>query len=247
MMEATLIGQATAFGAGMISFLSPCVLPLVPAYVSYVAGTSVPVEQRPIATDTRVAAALMSLFFVLGFSAVFVALGAGATAAGGLLLKYRYEANLLAGATVVAFGLMMLGVLRRVAWVHRDVRFHPRLASGTPLAALLLGMAFGFGWTPCIGPVLGAILALSAAQSSISQGVALLAAYSLGLGVPFVLAALFTRELSRRMRVLRRVGRPLQFAAGSIMVLMGFAMIFGQMNALSIWLLQLFPALGGIG
>ena len=247
MREATPIGQATAFGAGMISFLSPCVLPLVPAYLSYVAGTSAPMEQRPIATDTRVAAALTSLFFVLGFSAIFVALGAGATAAGGLLLKYRYEANLLAGATVVAFGLMMLGVLRRVAWAHRDVRFHPRLASGTPLAALLLGMAFGFGWTPCIGPVLGAILALSAAQSSISQGVALLAAYSLGLGVPFVLAALFTRELSRRMRMLRRVGQPLQLAAGSIMVLMGLAMIFGQMNALSIWLLRLFPALGEIG
>jgi cytochrome c-type biogenesis protein len=246
MPDVALVSQATAFGAGIVSFLSPCVLPLVPAYVSYVAGTHVPAEPRP-PRDARIAAVVLSLFFVLGFSMVFIALGAGATALGGLLLQYRYEANIVAGLVVTVFGLIMLGAMNRVMWVHRDVRFHPRLASGTPLAALVLGLAFGFGWTPCIGPVLGAILTMSAAQSSISGGVTLLAAYALGLGVPFVLAALFTRELAQRLKSLRRIGQPVQRIAGALMVIMGLAMLFGELNTFSIWMLRLFPVLGTIG
>ena len=247
MIDATLAWQATAFGAGIVSFLSPCVLPLVPAYLSYVAGTSLSGERREVPAQTRLAATVLSLFFVLGFSLVFVALGAGATVLGGLLLKYRYEAGIAAGVVVVVFGLIMLGVTRHMSWAYRDLRFHPRLASGTPLAAVVLGMAFGFGWTPCIGPVLGAILTLSAAQSSIAAGIALLVAYALGLGLPFVLAALFTRELAHRLKALRRFGQPLQIAAGAIMVLMGLAMIFGELNEFSIWMLRLFPALGRLG
>ncbi|HWI15988.1 MAG TPA: cytochrome c biogenesis protein CcdA, partial [Burkholderiales bacterium] len=170
-----------------------------------------------------------------------------ATALGAVLLKYRYEANLVAGVVVIAFGLIMLGAMNRVMWVHRDVRFHPRLASGTPLAAFVLGLAFGFGWTPCIGPVLGAILTLSAAQESISAGMFLLAIYALGLGVPFVLAALFTRELAQRLKNLRKIGQPLQRIAGALMVIMGIAMLSGDLNTFSIWVLKAFPVLGRLG
>lgn len=246
MVDTTSVGQATAFAAGVVSFLSPCVLPLVPAYVSYVAGTHAPAEPRP-AREARIAAVGLSLFFVLGFSLVFIALGAGATALGGLLLQYRYEANIVAGLVVTVFGLIMLGAMNRFMWVHRDVRFHPRLASGTPLAALVLGLAFGFGWTPCIGPVLGAILTLGAAQESISAGMFLLAIYALGLGVPFVLAALFTRELAQRLKSLRKIGQPVQRIAGALMVIMGLAMLFGELNTFSIWVLKVFPVLGRLG
>jgi cytochrome c-type biogenesis protein len=190
---------------------------------------------------------MLSAFFVLGFGTVFVVLGASATALGQLLLQYRYEANVIGGAIVTAFGLLMIGMTRGMPWLLRDFRFHPRLSGGRPLPALILGVAFGFGWTPCIGPVLGAILTVSAVQSTVSGGVALLATYAAGLGVPFLLAALFTRELAGRLTGLRRFGAVLQIAAGLILVLMGIAMITGQLSAFGFWLLRMFPALGTIG
>ena len=200
MFEGSTVGLAAAFAAGLVSFLSPCVLPLVPAYVSYVAGQ----PSHPVRSDTdgrgRISAAILSAFFVLGFSTVFVTLGASATALGGLLLRYRYEANIIGGAIVIVFGLLMIGMTHGMPWLQRDFRFHPRLGGGHPVAAYVLGLAFGFGWTPCIGPVLGAILTVSAVQTSASGGVALLSFYAAGLGVPFLLAALFTRELARRLR-----------------------------------------------
>ena len=247
MIEAGAIGLAAAFAAGLVSFLSPCVLPLVPAYVSYVAGQPSHAEaSRPDAHE-RLAALSLSAFFVLGFSAVFVTLGASATLLGRLLLQYRYEANLVGGAIVIAFGLLMIGMTRGMPWLLRDFRFHPRLAGGAPLPAFILGLAFGFGWTPCIGPVLGAILTVSAVQSTVSGGVALLATYAAGLGVPFLLAAIFTRELAGRLTGLRRFGAVLQIAAGLILVLMGIAMITGQLSAFGFWLLRTFPVFGRIG
>lgn len=196
---------------------------------------------------TRITAGVMSIFFVMGFSAVFIALGASATAIGHLLLRYRYEANIVGGIIVIAFGLFMLGLARHVSWFHRDFRFHPRLARGHPAGALVLGVAFGFGWTPCIGPVLGAILTASAMQSSVSGGVGLLSAYAVGLGVPFVLSAIFMREMVGRLKGLRHAGRPLQIVAGVVMVLMGLAMISGKLTEFSYWLLERFPILGQIG
>jgi len=186
-----VIGLATAFAAGVVSFLSPCVLPLVPAYVSYVGGESLHGARTRPDAQARISAVTLSMFFVAGFSAVFIALGASASALGRLLLQYRYEANIVGGVIVIVFGLVMLVLAHRLPWFYRDVRFHPRLRGGRPAAALVLGLAFGFGWTPCIGPVLGAILTMSAAQSAVSGGVALLSAYSLGLGVPFLLTAVF--------------------------------------------------------
>jgi cytochrome c-type biogenesis protein len=247
MLEGGAIGFVAAFAAGLISFLSPCVLPLVPAYVSYVAGDPSYAVQGETSGRGRIGAAMLSAFFVLGFGTVFVVLGASATALGQLLLQYRYEANVIGGAIVTAFGLLMIGMTRGMPWLLRDFRFHPRLSGGRPLPALILGVAFGFGWTPCIGPVLGAILTVSAVQSTVSGGVALLATYAAGLGVPFLLAALFTRELAGRLTGLRRFGAVLQIAAGLILVLMGIAMITGQLSAFGFWLLRMFPALGTIG
>lgn len=247
MFEASNVGLTAAFAAGLVSFLSPCVLPLVPAYVSYVAGQ--PADAAASATHSRgrIGTAALSAFFVLGFSTVFIALGASATALGSWLLQYRYEANIIGGAIVVLFGLLMLGLARPLKWFQRDIRFHPRLIGGHPGASYVLGIAFGFGWTPCIGPVLGAILTVSAMQSSVSGGVTLLSFYAAGLGVPFLLSALFMRELVGRLKALRRAGRMLQAGAGLVMVAMGIAMATGQLTAFSYWLLKTFPALGRIG
>ena len=247
MLEGGTIGFVAAFAAGLVSFLSPCVLPLVPAYVSYVAGQPLHVEESRLGGGERFGAAMLSTFFVLGFSTVFVALGASATALGGLLLQYRYEANIIGGAIVMVFGLLLLGLALPMKWLQRDFRFHPRLTGGHPAAAYVLGLAFGFGWTPCIGPVLGAILTVSAVQTTVSGGIALLSSYAAGLGVPFLLAALFTRELAGRLKGLRRFGTVLQIAAGLILVLMGIAMITGQLSAFGFWLLRTFPVFGRIG
>lgn len=246
MIEASTLGLATAFAAGVVSFLSPCVLPLVPAYVSYVAGDALYLSHS---SDLRARASAlgMSLLFVAGFSIVFVALGAGASFLGGLVQRYRHEAGIVGGVIVILFGLVTLGMMRGDSWFYRDIRFHPRWRGGRPLAALALGLAFGFGWTPCIGPVLGVILTVSAAQDPLSGGFVLLWAYALGLGLPFLVSAFFTGELVGRMKALRKLGRWLQFAAGALMILMGLAMVTGQLSRFGFWLLDTFPALGRIG
>lgn len=245
MPEISNIGVLTALGAGVISFLSPCVLPLVPGYVSYIAGGAGP--GRPVGgLALRLPAIGLSACFVLGFSTVFVLLGASATAIGRLLLAYRYELNIIGGGIVIVFGLFLIGLLRP-AWMMRDIRVRATAPGGRPLSAYLLGVAFAFGWTPCIGPILGAILTVSAASATVADGVALLAIYSLGLGIPFVLTALFTDAVSRRVKALGWLGRALQLFAGLVMIVMGVAMITGQLSAFSYWLLDAFPVLARIG
>jgi cytochrome c-type biogenesis protein len=243
MSSMSVIGLLTSFGAGIVSFLSPCVLPLVPGYISYVAGDALAVSGEPL----RPLAALRdSLCFVLGFSTVFVMLGASATSLGQLLLAYRYEANLVGGAVVILLGLFMMG-LARLPWLQREFRLHPNLAGGRPVTAYVIGIAFAFGWTPCIGPVLGAILTTSAVVATVTQGVVLLSLYSLGLGLPFLAAALFTDSLILRLRVLRRLGRSLQLGAGAVVTTMGLAMLTGELTSLSYWLLDTFPILARLG
>ena len=212
MNELSAIALLTAFAAGVVSFLSPCVLPLVPGYVSYMAGYSLRDVQNPADVRAKAAALTASLFFVLGFSTIFVALGASATALGQFLLKYRYEANIVGGAIVIVFGLLTTGLVR-ISWFQRDFHLQPHVRSGQLLAPYLLGLAFGFGWTPCIGPVLGAILTVSAVSISISDGIALLSAYSLGLGLPFLATAVFTGVFVKRLKSMGRIGRYLQVAA----------------------------------
>lgn len=245
MADISNIGMLTAFVAGIVSFLSPCVLPLVPGYVSYVAGHSV-ADRKGGALALRLPALGLSGSFVLGFSTVFVLLGASATALGQLLLVYRYELNIVGGAIVILFGLFVMGAMR-LPWLQRDFRFHLEIPGGRPASAYVLGLAFAFGWTPCIGPILGAILTVSAASATVAGGVTLLGIYSLGLGVPFLLAALFTDGLLARIKAIGRAGRLLQLLAGAVMVLMGVAMMTGQLTVFSYWLLDVFPILGSIG
>ena len=240
------IGLLTSFAAGVVSFLSPCVLPLVPVYVSYIAGDALNVMGETPTRTARLAALSLSVCFVLGFSTVFLILGASATSLGQWLLAYRYQANLAGGAIVIVLGLFMIG-LAKLPWLQREFRLHPELRGGRPVAAYVIGVAFAFGWTPCIGPVLGAILTTSAVSATVSQGVLLLSLYSLGLGLPFLAAAVFTDSLLLRLRRLRRLGRSLQLGAGAIVTAMGVAMLTGQLTSFSYWLLDTFPILARIG
>ena len=242
MVEISLLGVLATLLAGTISFVSPCVLPLVPGYVSYIAGRTVSGGAAP----SRANAVWLSFCFVLGFSTIFLILGASATALGQALLRWRYELNLVGGAIVSVFGLFMIGAARFSA-MERELRFHPDLPGGQPVASYILGLAFGFGWTPCIGPILGAILTASATSATVAEGITLLAVYSAGLGVPFLVVAAFTDSIAGKLRVIGRIGRRLHQVAGGIMVLMGLAMATGRLSALSYWLLDAFPALGRIG
>lgn len=244
MVELSVLGAATAFAAGLVSFLSPCVLPLVPGYVSYVAGSSL--EELRDERATRVRALRFALLFVLGFSLVFVAFGASATALGGLLLTWRYEIGLVAGMVVLLFGLHLLGVLP-IGWLQRDVRLHVDVPGGRAVGAFVMGLAFAFGWTPCIGPVLGGILTLGASTGSVATGSTLLAIYAMGLGVPFLLAALFTGSLLAQLRRIGRIGRQLQRGAGLVLLVMGALMMSGRLEIIAYWLLETFPALARIG
>lgn len=245
MSDLASLGVITAFAAGAVSFLSPCVLPLVPAYVSYVTGQSL--QAQRVSGGTRIEAGLLSLCFVLGFSAIFVALGAGASALSRVLLQYRHEAGIVGGALVLLFGLVMLIGVERIPLLRRDAHLHVHAATASAPAAFLLGAAFAFGWTPCIGPILGVILTGAALSESASAGVRLLGAYSAGLGLPFIVVPVFLREIAGRWRRMSRLGVPLMRIAGGVMIAMGIAMMTGTLTRLSYWLLEQFPALGRIG
>ena len=244
MAELSLIGVLSAFAAGVISFLSPCVLPLVPGYVSFVAGSSL--EDLRDGVTPRARSLTLAATFVLGFTVVFVALGASATALGSVLLSYKLQLGVIAGVVVILFGLHLLG-LTPFRLMNQEARFHIETGAGRAAGAFVLGIAFAFGWTPCIGPVLGAILTLSASTANVAKGSLLLAVYSLGLGLPFLLAALFTGRLLARMKALGRAGRNLQRAAGGLLVAMGLLMVTGQLEVVAYWLLETFPALANIG
>src|SRR5882672_3098330 len=246
MTSASGVGNVAALVAGTVSFLSPCVLPLVPAYLSYIAGEAID-EERERSHRTRLFTLGLSAAFVLGFSLVFISLGASATAIGRVLLQHKEQANVAAGIIVIFFGVLMLGGARWFKLMQRDFRFHVERVAGNPLTAFVLGVAFAFGWTPCIGPVLGAILTLSATQDDVGTGIRLLAAYSLGLGLPFLLTALFLRSAVAHLKRLRTVGRYMQWGAGAVMIALGIAVITGQLAAFSYWLLRVIPALGEIG
>ncbi len=244
MIEISGVGIAAAFLGGAISFLSPCVLPLAPGYVSYIAGQPATASGEVRSIGERARSVILSLWFVLGFSTVFVALGAGASLLGGMLLRWKYELGLAGGALIILFGLVMMGAIRIPAMM-RDTRMNVSAKGGNPLGAYLLGLAFAFGWTPCIGPVLGSILAVSATSGA--DGVALLAIYSAGLGLPFLLIALFTNEIAGRLKRVGAVGRWLYRVSGGLMVLMGIGVMTGQISRLAFWLLETFPVLGTIG
>jgi cytochrome c-type biogenesis protein len=245
--DVNLFAYLAAFGGGIVSFLSPCVLPLVPAYLSIVTGLDVSTLEEGSRVHTRRIVATTSAF-VAGFGAVWVPLGLTASALGQTFGRNQETLTRLSGALLLGMSIFLAGSLVvRAPWLYREHRFHPRLGRFGAAAPFVAGAAFAFGWTPCIGPILGAILTASAASATMGQGIALLTVYAAGLGFPFLLAAAFTESLTRRIRTIGRLGRRLYQLAGVVMILMGIAMITGELTAFSYWLLETIPVLGRIG
>lgn len=243
------VSYLTALGAGALSFLSPCVLPLVPPYLCYMAGVSVEDfrnDEIAVANPVRKALLVSSFAFVLGFSTVFIALGAGASTIGGFLRAWQQEIAIVAGIAIIIMGLNFLGVFR-LAFLSREARFQSRGKPANPVAAYVMGLAFAFGWTPCIGPVLGPILALAGAKDTVGDGAILLAIYSAGLGIPFVIAALFSGAFMRFLAKFRFHLGKVEKLMGGLLVLTGILFLTGGLQAFSYWILETFPALGRIG
>lgn len=251
------IGYMSAVGAGALSFLSPCVLPLVPPYLCYMAGVSIDdfrgsVSANPDGTATvRAAPARLALVgaaaaFVLGFSTVFIALGAGASSIGSLLRAWQQELAIAAGLLIIVMGLNFLGVLR-IPFLSREARFQGPGKPANAGAAYLMGLAFAFGWTPCIGPVLGPILTLAGGRDTVGEGALLLAAYSFGLGIPFLFAALFSGAFMRFLgRFKVHLGR-VEKVMGILLVVAGVLFLTGGVQAAAYWLLETFPGLAALG
>lgn len=244
-MEVSYIG---ALFAGLISFLSPCVLPLVPPYLCFLGGTTFDqlTGEGEVPSDVYREVVLAAIAFVLGFTTVFVSLGATATAIGQLVASNLDILAKIAGAAIIVVGLHFLGILK-LPFLYREFRRHAVSPPAGMLGAYLVGLAFAFGWTPCIGPVLAAILAVAAGEDSVSKGVSLLFVYSMGLGIPFVLAALafgpfmgFLTRFRRHLGVVEKV-------MGGLLVLTGVMFITGSMNLIAVWMLETFPSLATIG
>jgi cytochrome c-type biogenesis protein len=235
---------AAAFG-GLISFLSPCVLPLVPPYLSFLAGTTF---DRLAAGDdqgVRRRAFLAALLFVAGFSTVFVLLGATASVLGHLVRQHLTLLSTVAGIAIIAMGLHFLGIFR-IGLLYREARFSVTRPVGL-WGAYAMGLAFAFGWTPCIGPILAAILAVAGAETSAGRGALLLAVYSLGLGIPFLLAAFAMKPFAAFMKRMRAHLHLVEKAMGGLLVLTGIAFLAGWITDASFWLLEAFPVLGRLG
>jgi cytochrome c-type biogenesis protein len=234
---------AAALAAGMLSFLSPCVLPLVPPYLVYLTGTSLErfadSEAEPRVRRETITAALL---FVLGFSTVFVALGVGASAIGELLRAYSYVLGKIAGVIIIIMGLHFLG-LTPIAWLMREKRVEIAKPVGL-WGAYLMGLAFAFGWTPCIGPILSAILAIAGSEGSVGRGAGLLAIYSLGLGVPFIVAALAIEKFAAFLAQFRAYLGLVERAMGGLLVVAGVAFFSGWITDFGSWLIETFPELG---
>jgi cytochrome c-type biogenesis protein len=244
------VGYLSAVGAGALSFLSPCVLPLVPPYLCYMAGVSVEDfrddAQRAAASGMRGALLLTSIAFVLGFSTVFITLGAGASTIGRLLRLWQEPLAMAAGVLIILMGLNFLGVLK-IPLLSREARFQSQGKPASKTAAYIMGLAFAFGWTPCIGPVLGPILTLAGGRDTVGEGALLLAAYSLGLGIPFLLAALFSGAFMRFLgRFRMHLGR-VEKVIGGLLVVAGVFFLTGGIQSASYWLLETFPVLGTLG
>ncbi len=244
-LDVTALG---AFGAGLLSFLSPCVLPLVPPYLCYIGGLSMDeliagrTSGGPVTGRVFVAA----LAFVAGFATVFVALGATASVLGQFVAQYYDWLGRIAGLIIIVLGLHFLGVWR-IGLLFREARFQVAGGPTGLLGAYIIGVAFAFGWTPCVGPVLAAILFVAGAEESVFQGSLLLGIYALGIGLPFLVAALAVRHFTGFMARFRRHLGTVEKAMGGLLVATGVLFITGSMSDIGFWLLDTFPALGRIG
>jgi cytochrome c-type biogenesis protein len=232
--------------AGLVSFLSPCVLPLVPPYLVYLTGATIEhIESDEQAASSRRAVMISALLFVLGFSTVFVALGASASLIGELIRTWSAELSILAGIAIIIMGLHFLG-LTRIGLLMREGRMTAPKPVGL-WGAYVMGLAFAFGWTPCIGPILAAILSIAAAEATVTKGAGLLAVYSAGLGIPFLLAAFMIEQFASLFARMKRHLDTVERVMGVLMVVTGIGFLTGTVSSISIWLLETFPALQNFG
>tara|TARA_Y100000590_G_scaffold92412_1_gene104464 strand:+ start:1131 stop:1838 length:708 start_codon:yes stop_codon:yes gene_type:complete len=229
-----------ALGAGLISFLSPCVLPLIPGYVSFISGQSLEelVERKAINY-------FPILLFALGFSFVFILLGATASALGKILLQNSYYLRIVAGIVIIIFSLQLLGIIN-IKFLNYEKKYYTNRSSRI-WSVFIVGMAFGFGWTPCIGPILGSILALASTEENISKGMLLLTFYSLGLAIPFVVSGLliqrflvFSKNFKKNINIVFKIG-------GTILLITGILILTGKLQSLGYYILNIFPFLQSIG
>ena len=231
-----------AFFAGLISFLSPCVLPLIPGYISYISGTSL---NKLIEKKTNLIV-VKTVFFTLGFSVVFIAFGLTASFIGKFFLTNSGIFRIFAGIIIIFFSLQLIGVIN-LNFMNKDIRFFTNKYSKNLTFPFFVGAAFGFGWTPCIGPILGSILALSAIEENINKSILLLSSYSLGLAIPFVISGILidkflivSKKLRKHILIISKIG-------GIILLLTGMAILTGQLQILGFFILEYFPILGDIG
>ncbi|MCB1363381.1 MAG: cytochrome c biogenesis protein CcdA [Rhodobacteraceae bacterium] len=239
-----LPAMIVALFAGTLSFLSPCVLPIVPPYLAYMSGVSV--QDLSTGGGARNRAILPALFFVLGLSTVFLFLGFTASAIGSVFLQYQDWFNTVAGIVVMVFGAHFVGVYR-IPFLDREARLDAGDRGGSAFGAYVLGLAFAFGWTPCIGPQLGAILSLAASEGSVARGTSLLAIYAAGLGVPFLLVAAFLPRLGGLMGWMKRHMEQIERVMGLLLWTIGLLMLTGGFSSFSYWLLEKFPGLAALG
>ncbi len=239
-----LPAMTVALLAGFISFLSPCVLPIVPPYLAYLSGVSV--TEMSQASAARRKATLTALFFVLGLSTVFLLLGFTASAFGAFFLQNQVLFSQISGAIVMIFGLHFVGLFR-IPFLEREARLDAGDRGGSAFGAYVLGLAFAFGWTPCIGPQLGAILTIAASEASVGRGTFLLGIYAAGLGLPFLLAAMFMSRAMGFMNRLKRHMGLIEKSMGVLLLIVGLAMLTGAFTRFSWWLLEQFPALATLG
>lgn len=240
------VSMAGALLAGLISFVSPCVLPLVPPYLAYLAGVSL--DQLSGADDNSARGRIVSsaVAFVLGFSTVFVSLGATASIIGQTVARHLDTLSIIAGIVIIVMGLHFLGAFR-IGFLYREARVQVQRKPPGLIGAYVMGLAFAFGWTPCVGPVLAAILFVAGTEDTIARGAGLLLVYSLGLGIPFLLAAAFAPSFLGWARRFRRQLPKVEKLMGGLLVLTGILFVTGQMSTMSFWLLETFPVLGTIG
>lgn len=242
------VSYAGAFGAGLLSFLSPCVLPLVPPYLCFLGGVTLDQVAQKDEVDPRLMRRVFSaaLAFVFGFSTVFILLGATASALGQLVADHLDLLSKLAGVVIIILGIHFIGIVK-IPLLYREARFHSEQKPAGLVGAYIIGLAFAFGWTPCVGPVLAAILMVAGSATDVAYGTSLLATYSAGLGIPFLLAALAVKPFMGFMSRFRRHMQTLERIIGVLLVLTGVMFLSGSMADVAFWLLETFPALGKIG
>lgn len=223
-----------AFAAGLVSFLSPCVLPLVPGYISLISGAGVE-ELKAQSGGVLRKVMLNSVAFILGFSIVFIALGAISTEIGQALAMYKSRLSVVAGVIIILFGLHLTGIFKIKA-LYTDARLHQVKGGSSPIGAFVIGFAFAFGWTPCVGPILAVILGFAAAQDSVVKGILLLAVYSLGLAVPFLFTSLFIERFLKFYSRFRSHMHALEIASGSLLIALGVLLVLGRFTLISNYL-----------